>query len=134
MTNETLVFAGVPNKGHKIRSGYLTPAFSGAQKRVEVRPSPLCSRASPTKGTKTSGCLTSTLSGAQKRAEVLRNSCVLKGPKQGDKIRTACLTCTFSGAQKRAEELRNPYHSGVKRGRKCYGTRAFSGDPRQGAK
>ena len=30
------IIHGVPNKGDKIRSGYLTPAFSGAQKRAEV--------------------------------------------------------------------------------------------------
>ena len=31
---------GVPNKGDRIESGYLTPAFSGAQKREEVLRNP----------------------------------------------------------------------------------------------
>ena len=30
--NITPVFSGVPNKGDKITNGYITPAFSGAQK------------------------------------------------------------------------------------------------------
>ena len=33
---ETPVFSRVPNKGDKFRCGCLNPAFSGAQKRVEV--------------------------------------------------------------------------------------------------
>ena len=31
-----MAFSGIPNKGNKIKSGCLTPTFSGAQKRVEV--------------------------------------------------------------------------------------------------
>ena len=34
----TLVFSGVPNKGDKIRSGYLTAALSRAQKRAALLP------------------------------------------------------------------------------------------------
>ena len=35
-------FSAVPNakRGEKIRSGYLNPAFSGAQKRAELRRNP----------------------------------------------------------------------------------------------
>ena len=38
----TSTFSGIPNakRGEKIRSGYLTPAFSGAQKRAEVLRNP----------------------------------------------------------------------------------------------
>ena len=36
----TLAFSGVPNKGDKIRSGCLTLAFSGAQKRAELLRNP----------------------------------------------------------------------------------------------
>ena len=38
----TPTFSGVPNAKHRdqIRSGYLTPAFSGAQKRSELRCNP----------------------------------------------------------------------------------------------
>ena len=36
----TRAFSGVTNKGDKIRSGCLNPAFSGAQKRAEVLRNP----------------------------------------------------------------------------------------------
>ena len=42
----------IPPKGNKIRSGYLTPAFSGAQKRVEMlcHPHMDCESLTPTQG------------------------------------------------------------------------------------
>ena len=79
----TREFSGVPNKGDKIASGHPTPAFSWAQKTVEV----LCWGV-PNKGDNiTSGYLSPTFSKAQKKAEMLRNPCILasiqqKGPNQ----------------------------------------------------
>ena len=40
----TPAFSGVPNKGEKIRSGCLTHAFSGAQKRAELLCTPYTGR------------------------------------------------------------------------------------------
>jgi hypothetical protein len=69
--------------GNKIRSGYLTHAFSGAQKRAEMLRH-LCIMRGPTTpsaGNKIrSGYLTPTFSGAQKRAEMLHHPCILGGP------------------------------------------------------
>ena len=94
----TPAFSGIPNvkrgeqnqkwsptEGNKIRSGYLTPAFSGAQKEGGNATSPLHSRESPTPRT---------------RRKI--------SPTKGEKIRRGGLTPVFSGAQKRAEMLRNP--------------------------
>ena len=46
----TPVFSRIPGKGDKIRSGYITPTFSGGPKWVEVLHNPLRSRGSPSKG------------------------------------------------------------------------------------
>ena len=73
-------FSGVPIKGDKIKSGSLTPAFSGAQMRAEVLCNPAFSGV-PIKGNR-SGRLTLTFSGAHMRAELLRNPCVLGDPHQ----------------------------------------------------
>ena len=48
----TLAFPGVPNKGDKIRGGYLTHALSGAHKRAELLCNPCVLRDPPKKGTK----------------------------------------------------------------------------------
>ena len=59
-------------QGDKVRSGCLTPALSGAQKRAELLPQPVHSRGCPKKAVKVkSGCLNLALSGAQKMAEML---------------------------------------------------------------
>ena len=65
----------------KIRSGYLTPAFSGAQKRAKMLRHPCILGGPQTKGDEIRiGCLTPAFSGAQKRAEMLRHPCILGGP------------------------------------------------------
>ena len=122
---------GSPTKGSKIRSGCLTPAFSGAQKRAEMlrhrcifgdpNKGEQNQKWSPTKGSKIrSGCLTPAFSGAQKRAEMLRHPCILRDPQQ-------------RGAK--SEVVASPLPSRVpKRGRKCYITPAFSGIPTKGNK
>ena len=151
-----------PSAGNKIRSGYLTLAFSGVcnakcgEQKQKWMPhpcllggpkkggnatSPFHSQGSPTPsaGNKIrSGCLTSAFSGAQKRAEMLRHPCMLGGPRSqargtksevatspllsrgsptpsaGNKSRSGCLTLPSRGPKKR---------------RKCYVTLAFAGVP-----
>ena len=77
-----------PTKGNKIRSGCLTPAFSGAQKRARLLRHP---------------CI---LGDPQRQARGAKNQkwC----PTKGNKIRSGCLTLAFSVVQKRAEMLRHP--------------------------
>ena len=78
----TPAFSGVPSKGDKIRSGCLTPAFSGAHKSAELLCNP-CILGGPSKGDKIGGgCLTLAFSGAHKSAELLCNPGVLEGPRQ----------------------------------------------------
>ena len=82
----TPAFSGIPNakRGEKIRSGYLTLAFSGAQKRAKLLRNP-CILGNPQRqrGQKIrSGYLTLAFSGAQKRAELLRDPCILGNPKR----------------------------------------------------
>ena len=65
-------FSRIPNakRGEKMRSGYLTPAFSGAQKRAELLRNP-CILGYPQ---------------PQARGENqkwLPHPCILKGPKEG---------------------------------------------------
>ena len=63
--------------------------------------SPLHSRGSPTKGTKSKG--------AHKWAEMLHHPCILGDPqRKGDKIRIGCLTRAFWEAHKWAEMLHHP--------------------------
>ena len=58
---------GSPTKGNKIRSGYLTLAFSGGTKEGGNATSPLHSWGPPTKGNKIrSGCRTLAFSGGPK--------------------------------------------------------------------
>ena len=81
----TPAFLGLPNAklGEKIRSGYPTLAFSGAQKRAELLHNPyMLGGPSSAKGREKirSGYLTTTFSGAQKWAELLRNPCILGDP------------------------------------------------------
>ena len=81
----TRVFSGVPIKGDKIRSGYLTPAFSRAYEWAEVLCNPGVLGVS-IKGDKIrKGYLTPAFSGAHMRAEVLCNPCVLGVHIKGDK-------------------------------------------------
>ena len=111
-------------KKNKIKSAYITRAFSAGPKEGGNATPPLHSRRSPTPsaGSKVrSGCLIPAFCGAQKRAEMLRHPCILTDPQRhargqnqnwsptkGNKIRSGYLTPAFSGAQKRAEMLRHP--------------------------
>ena len=96
----TRALSGVPNKGDKIRNGYLTPAFSGAHKWAELLRNPGVLGV-PNKSDKIRiGYLTSAFSGAHKWEELLRNPCIIRFPKRGDKIIIGYLTPTLSGAHK----------------------------------
>ena len=72
----TPTFSRIPRKGTKNRMGYLTPAFSGGQKRAER----LCNARV----------------GNKKRAELLPTNCFLGGPPtKRDTISSGYLTTTF---------------------------------------
>ena len=97
--------------------------------------SPLHSRGSPTKGSKSKW--------AHKWAEMLHHPCIIGDPqRKGDKARIGCLTRAFWKAHKWAEMLHHPCilggpqqrgqnQSGPTSGRKCYITPAFSGIPKE---
>ena len=154
----TPAFSGIPNAKleDKTTSGYLTLAFSGAQKKAELLRNPyiLGDPQRQARGQKSELATSPLPSRGPKRG---RNCYVtpaftgIPNAKRGKKIRSGYLTFAFSGAQKRAELLRNPYilgdpqrqargqkselatspvHSrGPKRGRNCYVTPAFTGIP-----
>ena len=84
------MFSGVPRRGEKARIGYLTPAFSRAQKRAEMLRNPFV------------------IGGPQSKGDKIRIGCLTGVPRGGDKIKIGYLTPAFSGAQKRAELLHNP--------------------------
>ena len=105
----------VPNKGNKNRSGKLTPAFLGAQKRAKML---LAFSGILNKGDQNQKSLPHRcLLGAQKRAEMLRHPAILGDPQQrGAKSEVAAspLPCL-----------------GPKRRQKCYVTSAFWEDLEQ---
>ena len=112
-----------PTKGNKIRSGYLTPAFSGAPKEGGNATSPLHSQGIPKqRGTKSEEatsplpsrgpkggrkCYVTPAFSAipnTKRGEQNRKW----SPTKGNKIRSDYLTLAFSRTQKRVEMPHNP--------------------------
>ena len=78
-----------PTNGNKIISGCLTPAFSEAQKRAEMR---------------RHRCI---LGDPQRQARGTKNQ--KWSPTKGNKIRSGYLTRAFLGAQKRAEMPCHPF-------------------------
>ena len=117
----TPAFSGIPNAklGDKIKSGYLTPAFSQAQRRAELLRNPAFSGIPNAKRGNIirSGYLSPAFSEAQKRAELLRNPCILGDPQ-----------CQARG--QKSEVASSPLHSwGPKRGRNCYVAPAFTEIP-----
>ena len=68
-------------EGDKIRIGYITPAFSRAQKWAVLLRNPCVLGGSPIEGDEIrSGYITRAFSRARKWAVLLRNPCVLRGP------------------------------------------------------
>ena len=101
-------FSGVPKQGDKIKSGYLTPAFSGAHIRAEVLRDPCVLSGSPSKGTKSKVATSPLPSRGPTKGRTCYVAPAFSGvPKQGDKIKSGDLTLAFSGAQMRAEVLCN---------------------------
>ena len=80
----TPALPGVHNAkiGVKIRSGYLTPAFSGAQKRAEVLHNPCIPGVPNDKDKIRIHCLTPPFSQTQKRAKSRRHPCIPWGPQR----------------------------------------------------
>ena len=147
----TPTFSGIPNKGEQnqkwsptkgdnIRSGYLTLAFSGAQKRAEMTHHPHILRDPQQRGAKSQVVPNK---GGQYQ-KWLPHPYLLGGPKeggndtspphsQGSPTKGSKIT---SGPQQRgtkSEVATSPLPSwGPKRGRKCYITPTFSGIPNKG--
>ena len=118
----TPAFSGVPKKGDKIKVG---------QQVGGNATSPLHSRGSPTKGTKSKW--------ANKWAEMLHHPCILGGPQQRGQNqsrptsgRKCYITPAFSGVPK--ERGTKSELAGPTSGQKCYITPAFSGVPNKGDK
>ena len=109
MPHNPSILGGPQTKGHKIKSGCLNPALSGAQKGAAVLRHPCILGGPQTKrdGIRT-GCLTPVTLGAQKRAQVLRNPCILGDPQARGHIISDRLTLALSRGQKRAKVLCNP--------------------------
>ena len=152
----TPTFSGVPNakRGERIRSGCLTLAFLGAEKREELQRNPCIvggGGGNAERGEKIrSGCLTLAFSGAEKREELLRTPCILEAPQRRSRIENQkwlphpCLLggpkeggiATYSRGSptlsvgRKSEVVTSPLPSrGPKRGRNCYITPAFTGVP-----
>ena len=139
-----------PTKEKEIRSGCLTLAFTGAQKRVEMLHHPCILGAPQQRGTKSEVASSPLRSPGPKRGLNATSPLHSQGsPTKGNKIRSGFLTPAFWGGQKRAEMLHHPYilgdpqqrgtksevaasplpSEGPKRGRKYHVTPAFSGLP-----
>ena len=142
-------------KREKIRSGYLTPAFSGAYKTAQLLRNPCILRVpNPKNGDKTSSGYLTHASGGPRRGPTCYITPAFAGipnPKSRVKMRSSYLNPAFSGAQKSAEFLCNPCilggspmpttgtkshvatsplpYRGTRRGRNCYATPTFLGVP-----
>ena len=101
---------GSPNKGDKIRIGYLMLACSGAHKRAEMLHHPCVLGDPQTKGGKIRiGYFTLAFFETHQWAERLQEPCILGDPKtKGDKIKSGHLSLAFSGAHKWAALLHHP--------------------------
>ena len=109
-----------PTKGNKIRSGYLTLAFSGVQKRAEMLCHPCILGDPQHRATKSEVATSSLPSRGSKRGRKCYVTPAFLGipnkgdqnqkwsPTKGNKIRSGYLTLAFLGAQKRAEMLCHP--------------------------
>ena len=101
-----------PTKGSKIRSGCLTPIFSGAQKRAEMLRHPCILGDTQHRGTK---------------SEVAASPLPSRGPKRG---RQCCVNPAFSGSP--TEGDRNK--SGPQKGGSAMSTLRSRGSPNKGTK
>ena len=110
----------VPHKGDKIRNGCLTLAFSGTHKWAKLLLSPLSSRGSPTKGTK---------------SKLVFSPLPSLGPQVGG-IATSRLRSRGSRTKRTKSKLdASPVPSrGPRSWRNCYVTPIFQGIPKNGDK
>ena len=107
----TCVCSRVPKQGDKIRTCYITLAFSGAQDWAELLCDPYVLGGPQTKGQIKPGYITPTYSGAQDWADVLRQPGVLGGPEaRGQNQNWLHHRCLHEGPEE-SELLRNPLHS-----------------------
>ena len=137
---QTTAFSGIPNakrgeqnqkrsptKGNKIRSGCLTPAFPGAQKRAEMLWHPCIFGGPQKRGTKLELAASPLPSRVPKRGRKCYITPAFSGipnAKRGEQNQK--WSPTKGGAK--SEVAASPLPSrGPKRGRKCYVTPAFSG-------
>ena len=106
---------GCPTKGTELRSGSLTPFFSGAQKRAEMLRHPRILGRPQQRGMK---------------SQVVASPLPCRGPKRG---RKCYVTPAFSGIPNKGDQdqmwLPHPCLLGPKRPRKCYNTPTISGIP-----
>ena len=148
----TPAFSVVPRQGNKIRSGWLTPIFSGAHKRAEVLRNP-CILADPqTKGTKSEVAaspvpsrgltrgqkcyVTPAFSGVpSKRGQNqkwLPHPYLLGGPQVGTSATQPLHSRGSPRKGTKSQVLGSPLPSrGPTRGQKCYKTPTFLGGPQQ---
>ena len=109
---------GSPTKGKKIKSGYLTLAFSGAPMRAEMP-----RKAYVLKDPQPSG----------QNGKWLPHPCLLGGPKEGGNATSPLHSRGSPPRGGKSKVATSPLPSRVpKRGRKCYITPAFSGVPNKG--
>ena len=103
MLRHPCILGDPQTKGDKIRSGYLTLAFLGAQKRAETLHHPCILWDPQTKGDKIRiGCLSHAFSGAQKWAEMLHHPCILGDPQtKGAKSKVT----TYAGGNNNAPSI-----------------------------
>ena len=133
-----LAFSGVPNKGHEIRRGYLTPPLSGGQKRVELlrKPRILGGPQRQTRGQNQKWLPHPCLIGAPKEGGVAMHTVRCRGsPTKGTKSEAATSHLPSRGsptpnAGQKSELATSPVLSrGPKRGRTRHATLAFSRVP-----
>ena len=106
--------SGLPNKADKFRIGYLTPSLLGGPQVGGIAKSPLHSRGSPTKGTKSELVASPLPSRGPTSGRNFYVTPTFSGvPESGDKIKSGYLTTALSGAHKWVELLRNPAFSRV---------------------
>ena len=99
---------GSPTRGYKIRSGYLTPVFSGAHKRAEVPCNPFILKGPQQRGQNQKWLPHPCLIVGQKKGKNSYVTLAFSGvTKEGEEVKHGCLTLAFSGDHKREQQLHN---------------------------
>ena len=104
----TAAFLDIPNKGDNHRSGYITPAFSAAQKRAALPRKPYI-LGIPNKGDKIrTGYVTRAIHGPARGRDWHVTLAFARVPNKRAKITCRCVNRAFPRTHKRAELLRKP--------------------------